>query len=59
MDNLKIVEVFDGRLPEYHLIKPGLVPEQDILIKIFDSHEEALQWCRHKGETPCGEEDPT
>ena len=50
---LKIIETYDGRLPEYQVI------QGETIIKIFDSLEEANQWCRdNEKNTPCGEEDP-
>lgn len=52
----KIVEVYDGRLPEYQIINE-INDSQRVIIKRFDTMEEAEQWL-NGGKTPCGEEDP-
>lgn len=45
MSNLRIVEVFDGRLPEYRVVRDinsdATITE---VIKVFDSYEEAERW---------------
>lgn len=70
MSTLKIIEEYDGRLPVFNVIKE--VPEcnncsvKDVLIKSFDSYEEANSFCNQlineekvKDDfTPCGEEGP-
>jgi len=51
--SLKIKEVYDGRLPEYQVLK-----ENDIIIKSFDSLEEAEQYVLSISTLSCGEENP-
>lgn len=53
---LKIIEIYDGRLPEYQVVEvQGL--DQKIL-KVFETHEEASRWCDMQLTSPCGEERP-
>lgn len=59
MSKLKVVESYDGRLPEYQVIKEVSKTELEI-IKTFDTYEEAIKWVELQNEnlTPCGEENP-
>jgi len=61
MSVYRVVEVYDGRLPEYQVIKINHNHNQTIL-KSFDSYEEAEKFCKEQVEDkdilPCGEEDP-
>lgn len=57
--SLSVLEVFDGRLPEYQVVDGDV--SKYIVIKTFDTFEEAEKWCsqqNNKGITPCGEDDP-
>lgn len=47
-----IKEVYDGRLPEFQVLN------KDIVIKIFDSLEEAQAFVEELKTTCCGEENP-
>lgn len=47
-----IKEVYDGRLPEFHVLS------SDKVIKIFDSLEEAQLFVEEFKTTCCGEENP-
>lgn len=49
---LKVIEVYDGRLPEYQVI------EGDNVIKTFETRDQAELWILEKENTPCGEEGP-
>lgn len=51
--NYRIEEIFDGRLPEYKVIK-----EDNTIVKAFDSIEEAEDYIFSLKTTPCGEENP-
>ena len=55
---IKIIEVFDGRLPEYRVVE--IIGAETKLLKTFDSYEEAEKYksLNVKHETPCGEEGP-
>jgi len=57
MSNLKIKEVYDGRLPEYQVIKENPNKEFELL-KIFDTLEGAQNFIEKQLTTSCGEEDP-
>jgi len=55
----KIIEVFDGRLPEYQVVE--IVGVETKLLKAFDSYEAAEKYqssLNERYETPCGEEGP-
>lgn len=51
--NYRVEEIFDGRLPEYAVIK-----ENNTIVKTFDSVEEAEEFILSLKLTPCGEENP-
>jgi len=68
---LKVKEVYDGRLPEFQVVREVTACDncgcqKDEVIKTFDSYEEADGFCNkliaegntRDGITPCGEEDP-
>jgi len=44
----KIEEIFDGRLPEYHVIQENSKNQESKTVKIFDSYEEAEQWINER-----------
>lgn len=68
MATLKVTETYDGRLPVYHVIKEVITHSdtKDVIIKSFDTYEEAEQYCSQlitegrveDSTTSCGEEDP-
>jgi len=49
----KIEEAFDGRLPEYNVLK-----EDNTIIKTFDSIKDAEDYISFLSTIPCGEENP-
>lgn len=69
---LKVVEVYDGRLPEYRVVKEVTActncgVQKDVVLKHFDTYEEADAYCnklinegkaRDDSTLPCGEENP-
>jgi len=56
MASLKVIEEYDGRLPIYNVVDVNT----NIVVKTFDSLEEANLWCdNNSGILPCGEEDLT
>lgn len=61
MTTLKVVEVYDGRLPEYQVLRE-IIGQPDQLLKAFDTREEADTYCKgvllEEASTPCGEEGP-
>lgn len=52
--NYRIEEKYDGRLPEYHIIRH----EDNLSLKVFDSLLEAEKYLNSLYSTPCGEENP-
>ena len=60
MSVYRVIEVFDGRLPEYQVVKTTHSHIQTVL-KTFDTYEAAEKFCKEQledGITSCGEEDP-
>ena len=46
--SLKIVEVFDGRLPEYQVVRENINSSEVIVISTFDSFEDADRWINER-----------
>lgn len=51
--SLKIKEVYDGRLPEYQVLK-----DDNSIVKTFDSLEDAEKYVLSISTLSCGEENP-